>query len=132
MDPNKKYEISLNAEQADLLVKALDLFTRIGLGQFEAVLEAYDRDLKLPLEKRELITSGLNTAKLAAGHPVNGSFGINNPAMHEKFRDTWDICQVVRHRLAWDRKPEGGPQVWFDRPYRAGALPLITITAKEG
>ncbi len=130
-EPNKQYTLTLNQTQADLVVKALDLFSRIGLGQFETLLEVYDTECRLELEQRELLRSSLNLAKQTVGHPVNGSFGINNPLLPERFRDAWDICQVVRHRLAWDRKPEGGIQVWFDNPYFTGKLPPITIKNED-
>ena len=38
----KTYTLTLSEEQAQLLVKALDLYSRIGIGQFEEILDVYD------------------------------------------------------------------------------------------
>lgn len=35
--------------------------------------------------------------------------------------------QVQRHRLSWDRYPEGGWTVNFDEPYKVGKEPLAAI-----
>lgn len=123
-----KYNLTLNEKQAEILIAALDLYSRIGIGQFEDVLNVYDRNLKLDYEVREQLRRDLNKAKIAAGHPPNGSYGIHNPEVRDEFRTAFDIQQVVRHRIAWDRKPEGGIQVNFDTPRQIGTEPLAEIS----
>jgi hypothetical protein len=127
-----KYTLTLNEKQAQILVSALDLYSRIGIGQFEEVLQVYDRDLKLDHDQRERIRKALNVAKGEAGHPSNGSYGIHNPEVRGEFRTAYDIQQVVRNRLAWDRKPQGDITVDFDKPDRIGTEPLAKCAKEEG
>jgi len=126
-DSETKYTLTLNEEQARILIRALDLYSRIGIGQFEEVAQVYDRGLKLDLTTRDRIRAGLNIAKVEAGHPVNGSYGIHNEKVDDEFRVAYDLQKVVRHRLAWDHQPQGGMGVHFDTPDQSGSQPLATI-----
>lgn len=129
MKVKRTYTLTMSEEQASLLVRALDLYSRIGIGQFEEVLEVYDHRMRRSLEVREEIRAALKSAKMAAGHPSNGSFGINNQEVADEFRAAYDLQQVVRHRLAYDRRPEGGIQVCFDEPRQLSEQPLATIVS---
>jgi hypothetical protein len=126
-----KYNLTLNDHQAQVLIQALDLFSRIGIGQFEEVLQVYDPNAKLALKERERIRAGLNIAKTEAGHPSNGSYGIHHPKVDDDFRVAYDLQQVIRHRLAWDRKPEGDITVPFDKPMQIGQEPLAKIEQEK-
>lgn len=117
----KKYTLTLNENQMLLVRDALDLYSRIGIGQFEIISEVY-----APFERDELMRNGLNVAKKACGHPPNGSYSINNPTVNDRFRQAFDICQVVRNKVAWSRNPEGGIYVQFDTPRQLGEEPLPT------
>ena len=123
-----KYNLTLNEKQAEILVAALDHYSRIGIGQFEDVLNVYDRNFKLNYEVREQLRHALDKTKITAGHPPNGSYGIHNPEVRDEFRTAFDIQQVVRHRIAWDRNPEGGNQVNFDTPRQIGPEPLAKMS----
>jgi len=121
------YTLTLNEKQAEVLVAALDLYTRIGIGQFEEIVNVYDRAAKLPLVIRDGMRNGLNFAKQLVGHPKNGSYGIHHPDVDDDFRASYDLKQVIRHRLAWDRAPKGGVQVDFDEPWAISKESLATI-----
>lgn len=127
----KNYTLTVNERQAQIIAAALDLYSRIGIGQFEEVLQVYDPLAKLDLQTRERIRAGLNIAKVEAGHPTSGSYGITNSAVDDQFRVAYDVRQVVRHRLAFDRQPQGGMGVDFDTPHPTGAEPLASIGHKE-
>lgn len=120
----RKYNLTLTEEQAGVLTDALDLFVRIGIGQFEVVVEVYD-----PCgETRHNIKALLLAAKEHAGLPRNGGPGIHNSKVPDRFRAAFDLKQVVRNRVAWDKNPKGGIQVQFDEPNRTSELtPLATI-----
>ena len=124
---DQKYTLTLNKKQADILIAALDLYTRIGIGQFEEILSVYDRGLQLADVTREGMRNGLDFVKQLAGHPPNGSHGIHNQAVDDNFRVSYDLKQVIRNRIAWDREPKGGMQVDFDEPRATGKEPLATI-----
>ncbi len=125
-----KYSLTLSEHQADIVIRALDLYTRIGIGQFEEVEHVYSRtNLAADWKTAERIRAGLNIAKEAAGHHPNGSYSIHNDKVDDNFRAAYDIQQVIRHRLAWDRQPEGSPRyhVHFDAPQQISKEPLPTI-----
>lgn len=122
----RKYNLTLTEEQAGILTDALDLFVRIGIGQFEEVAQVYDPARKL--EAWEGVHTLLLAAKEHAGLPRNGGPGIHNSKVPDRFRAAFDLKQVVRNRVAWDKNPKGGIQVQFDEPNRTSELtPLATI-----
>jgi hypothetical protein len=123
-----KYQMTVSEKQAEILVRALDIFSRIGLGQFEEVLQVYDANLKLSYEQREQIRAGLVIAKGAAGHPPNGSYGIHNPEVREDFRAAFDVMQAVRHQLAQDKSHAFRGPVAQDTPHKIGKENLPEIT----
>jgi len=106
----KKYMLELTETQALLVRDALDLYARIGLGQFEAVCDVFGRS--------DEMLAGIHIAKKACGFPASGSHGLHNAKVHDRFRQAWDICQVVRNKVAWERKPEGGLEVQFYKPHQ--------------
>ncbi len=132
MSENKKtYTLNMSEEQAQILVRALDLYSRIGIGQFEEILDVYDPlHKRVPVEARDAARRLLNSVKAVYGHPANGSNGIHSPEVRDEFRAAYDIQQVVRHRLAFDRHPEGGFQVNFDEPRQISQLPLPSIKSE--
>jgi hypothetical protein len=123
----KSFKLTLNEKQAHVVRAALDLYARVGIGQFEEVLQVYDPAAKMDIELRNHIRAGLVLAKAEAGHPANGSYGIVNPLVDDDFRVAYDVQQVIRHTLARDRKPEGGNTVDFDKPHATGTEPLPTF-----
>lgn len=126
----KTYTLTFTAQQADVLVRALDLYSRIGIGQFEEVASVYDHGLTLRVEQREKVVGCLMDAKNAAGHPSSGSYGIHNANVHDDFRVAYDIKQVVRRRMDWDRNPVGDLFVDFNvqRQTSQKAPPTIQST----
>jgi len=123
----RKYNITVTETQAELLVCALDLYSRIGIGQFEEVASVYDPARKL--ENWDSIHTLLLAAKEEAGHPRNGSHGIMNPKVRDVFRAAYDLQQVIRHKVAWSRNPEGSILVHHDTPHQTSEkVPLATIT----
>ena len=128
----KTYTLTMSEEQSQLLVKALDLYSRIGIGQFEEILDVYDPLHRLvPVEAKDTARKLLDSVKAVYGHPANGSHGIHNPEVRDEFRAAYDIQRVVRHRLAFDRHPEGGFQVNFDEPWQISERPLPSIKSED-
>lgn len=132
MKKMKKYQITMTEEQARLISDALDLYTRMGLGQFEKIVDVYDQGYTMGDYPRARLRDALDGAKVAAGHPINGSHGIHNPQVRRVFRSAFDLQQVIRNRLAWDRTPKGGNTVDFDEPEKIGEhdLPTIKLVVK--
>ena len=123
-----KYNIVVDEQQARILVAALDLYSRIGIGQLTEVVRVYNYEWKMPVPMVDRLVDVMNEAKRVIGFGPGGSYGIHSPDVHDVFRRAFDIRCVVRHRLAFDRTPEGGFGVDFDTPRQIGELPLPTIS----
>jgi len=164
-----KYTLTMDEKTFDLLVWALDLYSRIYLGQLEEVLWTIQNDPAFPtkdlsrrivqlealaqlvqLAQRPLQSDALddkykvaNFARdllnvvraLVTGFPAGASYGIHSPEVDDRARQAYDIQQVIRHRLAWDRNPEGGITVNFDSPMRTSTeqleLPFFVRNEKK-
>ena len=123
-----RYNIVVDEQQARILVAALDLYSRIGIGQLTEVVRVYNYEWKMPVPMVDRLVEVMNEAKRVIGFRPGGSYGIHSPDVHDVFRRAFDIQCVIRHRLAFDRTPEGGFGVDFDTPRQIGELPLPTIS----
>ncbi len=126
------------------MVDALDLFSRIQIGQLEEILSMArmgsiphrdERDVLARIEEIEEAEPLLHDVKrLLTGHSPNASFGIFGEKTPESARVAYEIQRAIRHRLAWDRlawdrQPEGGMGVHFDDPdsLRSTGQPLAVL-----
>lgn len=131
---DQKYTLQLTENQARIISEALDLFSRIGMGQLKEVVSVL-RQNPLPnsnLEERINFLSEIrNKLDILAKYWMKGPgyHGITSKLISDKFRIAWDIQQVIRHRLAWDRKSEGGFTIDFDDPMVTSEEPLPKIDA---
>lgn len=125
-------KIKLTDHQADVLIEALDLYSRIHLGQFEEVgyiARVYDisRNAVVDYDAFNEFEDRIRDAKTLLGFDRNGSYGIFNKQVNDIARVAYDMQQVLRNHLAWKRNPEGGIQVCFDVPHKTGSEDLIEI-----
>ena len=121
------------------MVDALDLFSRIQIGQLEEILSMArmgsiphrdERDVLARIEEIEEAEPLLHEVKrLLTGHSPNASFGIFGEKTPESAMVAYEIQRSIRHRLAWDRQPEGGMGVDFDDPdsLRSTGQPLAVL-----
>ena len=123
----------LTAEHCRVLVSALDLFSRIHMGQFDEILRVYRANGRAV---HTLSVSEQNEARVLIGvvhdmltrMPRNASYSILAHEVPDEARAAWDLQQLVRHRVAWDENPEGGITVNFDEPRQSSTeLPFATI-----
>jgi len=125
-----KYQLTISEKQARVIITALDLFLRIGLGQFEKILDhpqylhkiindnvSFKESEKLLYRIKSILT----------GYPPYASHGIGSLKVHEDCTISYDIAQVIRHRLAWDKKPEGGLTTDFGTPVQFSNEELAKI-----
>lgn len=131
--------LELTSKQADVLVSALDLYSRILIGQFEEIAHlslVHNVDM-LPekmMERHHQFSDELRKLKeRLLAIPRNGSFGIHSKKVSDLARVAYDIQQVVRNALAWERTPGGGIGVNFDRPMQTSSqkLPPAKILKKD-
>jgi hypothetical protein len=128
------YHLHINEAQARVISHACEVLARLGMGQYKDALEC------LPL--REHAPDGWHEDMEGIGHilkkhttvlhGVGAYHGITSIKTSPESKTAWDLYQVVRHRLAWDAKPEGDAMsVMFDQPMKTGDQPLAWIERIE-
>ena len=110
--------IELNNNQLILIQRALDFYSRVGIGQFEVIKEhpTFERHLSNELklmngetdynrfhQVRDSVDAMLvqprNMLMQEPSHPRNGSWGLHNKKVDESCREAYDIIQVIRHEF---------------------------------
>jgi hypothetical protein len=126
--------VEISEKQARIIISALDFYSRIGIGQFREIVSAFSwwqRDEQW-LNHRDEVERLIHDAQFnLTGMPFNASYGIFSPEVPESAKIAWDIQQVIRHRLAWDRNPKGGMTVDFDTPMKSSTKDFPTIEEKK-
>jgi len=125
-----KYTLTLTARQAAEISSACEIVARLQMGQVDmAVRELpgdHPKDYDSLREIQQMIER-LVPAKIERGDSI-----------------AWDLYQVIRHRLAWDRAIERGEiekgerrnwsimmGVSFDDPMKMGDEPLAVIVGGD-
>jgi hypothetical protein len=126
-DPVKRYTLEITETQAQAMTTALEAFTRLGMGQYSAAVELSIPFSKFPGYNEELEACYRCIKRIIHGIEDNGSYSITSRELHESVHVAHDIYQVIRHKLAWDRRPEGGSTVDFSPPLKTSleALPKM-------
>ena len=128
-----KYLLELDDAQADVLILALDAFSRLHMGQMGTVIDDISlhhdnrfRNEDSPPKITEEYFAWRDRLKEIAAYlgkvftfmPENASFGIRSPEIPDLARVAWDVHQVIRHKVSWTRCPEGRPwSCHFDDPW---------------
>jgi hypothetical protein len=114
------YQITLTLEELRVISSALELLSRVGMAQLECVAEhtpvAYERGQGNLF--RELRDTLIDISNLATNseYPKGCYPGILNEYVPAKSRLAYQLYKLFRHRMAWDKNPEGGWTVDFDSP----------------
>lgn len=121
------YRLTLSEQQTAIVCRALEFYERVGgMGQIEEVLDPWR--FRCQDGAVEHARAALDEAKLhLTGFDRCSSFGIHSEKVPDEYRVAYDLQQVIRHRMAWDRTPEGGFGVWFDKPHQTSRSPLAAI-----
>ena len=135
-DQKQTYTLTgLTEKHLRVIMKALDFTGRMACGQFRELYEVVDPRFKLRHEVRERCERMLDELKsvmipeLTTPH---SSWGIRAQEISDDHRVGYDVIQVVRHRLAWDRNPKGDFTVDFDEPWRTSEqVRMIGIRAED-
>jgi hypothetical protein len=118
-----KVSIVLEPEQAKAVEKALDVYLRLCIGQFDILTELV-RDGIIPDGGFRGVSSGkigprnpasretcldfadhIKSLKSLMGYPSNGSNGIGHPHIHDSARRCYEIVKVLTRSLAIQRDP---------------------------
>lgn len=140
-----KITITMNVDQAYVLMGAMEFYARIHIGQFDHLEWTFiNHDLRRDFiwrdqDNRDELRKHLNAArdiifpelsKLGRG----ASHGIHSTEIVEGAHDAWDIYQSVRRALAIHRNPNPkGIDRWsvsYDKPYgisKKNPLPVVEM-----
>lgn len=121
--------LTLTEEQADILLMALDTYSRLKMGQFNAVSDLFPaRDFD-----RGKAAAALQAARQAVMPELDprGYHGIESREIPDRARIAFDVEQVLRHALSWHRHPEGGITVNFDKPYWTSPEPRPRVEIRD-
>ena len=120
------YTLTITAEQARTLSSACELLGRLGMGQ---VHDAFNYLPANRYDARGLADDLATIEQLIGRHHISGGICAAPPAS----QTAWDLYQVLRHRLAWDRHQDGEDvtAVDFRDPMRFGPEPLATIAKDQ-
>lgn len=131
---HREWNLKINTNQAAVLSRALEIYTRLLLGQIDNVLEEHHN---LTWDQRREIHE-LARQYIFPEHGVNGHPGIYGEQTNENAQIAWDIAATVRQALSWDRegKELGKDErdwktmmgVNFDDPLRCSNEPLPKFT----
>ena len=97
------------------LCSMLDSFTRLYTGQLSIALESLPSVFSADLMEEQRAVEQYLTRALFLLAP-NVSWSVHSCAESLSHGVSYDMFQILRHRLAWDREPCGGMTVDFGSP----------------
>jgi len=135
------YHITLNEEQARITMLALDIYSRLGMGQLDTITEHPDLFSRIRKQQRieaEIVRAELQHIKRVIFpelDPVGMCHSTSSREISDSNRVAYELLQVIRHRLSWDAA--GNPPartsdmvgVIYDDPMKTSKQPLPTIVA---
>jgi len=116
MKKNEQFfvQATLTSEQARVVVDALDLYSRVHIGQFNIIAEQF-----MKIDRTEELNMLLTRARQICFPELSASLGHSYGIVAcptESGRIAWDVHQVIRRTEAYGRAPEGGMGVQFNTP----------------
>lgn len=124
----KNLNITLNEQHTSVVIKALELYTRIGTGQLNELFW-HPALNKIELEKLEQAMKLLHEVKqIAFPHlkEPGDCLAIRNEDVSIESKNAYDILQVIKHEwVVADNKKDMEHSIWRGEPKTAGNQPLI-------
>ncbi len=130
----KQIKITMTERQADVVEKALDLYSRIICGQFCEILSVIRHNsphFEMSENSEGYLLLAQQTVFPELGHS-HGGFSIGSVRAGKVAHVAYDIQQAIRHERAWERDPNGGIQVDFDTPQQYSDIPLPKVDVLDG
>lgn len=130
-----KYQITVSDEQAKLIVAALDLYSRVGAGQFQEVAEVaypswdtkdFNRDAKDAA--KELLTQAKQMLFPELGG--NTAYGTTSQELNVCFKRAYDVQCVIRKVIAQHEKYHS-TSIWHNGPLPCDNISLATCEVVE-
>lgn len=121
------YKLVCNEQQLQIISSACELYARLMMGQFNAIMFNVLAHLDIPSERYREIDDLLDDAGKKVWDRHGGHPGIHSQMMPDAARVAWDLHAVVRQLLAFQGNPEGGIGVNFDNPRQSSQEPLPEV-----
>jgi len=138
-----KVQVTMTVEQARLVMCAMDLYSRVLMGQFDMIKELfsgfgeegeqYKRDSKYWHRDMETLLNLVKKTVYPELH-VNASWGITGYSERNKCPPNativYDIYKSMSYAISWHEYPNGGLTVNFDKPmhwYNELPLPEVKV-----
>jgi len=123
-----KYSIKITENQADIIIRALENYSRVGIGQFKNIFEDI---FSIDVTYREDVTNLLDALnKAVMNDSVNKYRGICSPSTPENVKIAYEISKSLLCYRSWEKEPKGGPTVNFHEPLKISKEPLIEIKSE--
>lgn len=136
MTDKNHYLLEINQNQAAVLQKALELYSRLLGGQIYELRNLFaDRWKTLNYNEIESLLEQLKR-QIFPELESNAYYGVGNKVYPES-TVAWDVMQVIRHRLAWDCLEREGKEkpdfygVQYKEPMKFGEEELAKIQKVE-
>jgi len=124
-------KLIINDDQAKIIIEALDTYSRAKCGQIKNALQYAILKDHVPTHEEQQIVENFVLTFYFPDLKYNESYGIRSQEVSDNARVAYDILQVIRHNLAWKKKPKGGFGVSFDKPLKTSSeIELPTIEEK--
>ena len=129
-----KFSMSLTLKQLKILEDALDLYTRVGIGQLEIIGEKLNtlfpsgKHATIPWKLKEKY---LNKIKMEFFEFQSGqSYGIGHQKVSDKAKIGYDLQKTIQKTIA-EKDDHNRMSVWHDgNILKLGSEPLAKITEK--
>lgn len=138
-----KYQITATQSQLELIQKALDMYSRIGMGQVGTAVtdhpDVIKRILNRPYPNHVNLFDVSSVVDATMKRWVfeelsqNGYLGIHSYKIDNSNRDAYDMIQVIRGKIAWNNHKEGDSTIYvqYDTPMKTGNEDFIQIEKVE-
>lgn len=128
------YEIIISFEEWTVINKALELYSRLGIGDFKELKNIFSNYCNFEFNEIEMIKlikpirafyfKDLKKTDLSHHYSI-----FSNNSL-EKSKIAYDIIQVIRYKLAYFNNPNGENTIDFNTPLKTSNLEFINCTIK--
>ena len=131
------YTLTINEEQARVIREALEVYSRLKHGQIDELRNLFRDRWCNPKGSFNWSSEYLFDTLKSVIFPElekNAYHGVGSQVYPDS-TVAWDLMQVIRHRLAWDRLEDENKDksrhwgVQYDEPMKFGSEPLAKITS---
>lgn len=132
----ERVRVTMTYPAAHFVVSALDLFTRMGIGQLTEISsmarwEQLRNSAGNPVDDNRIqrMESLLQDAKSSVlGFAAGASLGIHHPKVNPVVLRCYQVQRGLRHRMAWDADARTTHSTWHQEPSFSGADSVLVLT----